>query len=136
MPSVEERYLPPDILSKAVRSGEEYGWQFDDLPAALAQARTAGLAVLGGQVQFKLPDGICELYWQNADSAPQQAGEPWDTYVERSHREVRAGLDRLPSAEALVNEGLARFAFLKQRAVAGVDLGRFLCFVCYFEAQE
>lgn len=57
---------------------DEHGWRFEDLPALLAEARSLGIAVLGGQVQFKLPDSTCELYWQNADASPRRDGETWD----------------------------------------------------------
>ena len=135
MPAVERR-LSPDLLAKAVRSGEEYGWRFEDLPTVLAQAREAGLAVLGGQVQFKLPDGTCELYWQNADATDRRDGEAWKAYVDRPHDEVQAALERLPTTELILREGLERFAFLRERAAEGVDLRRFLCFICYFEAEH
>jgi hypothetical protein len=132
--SSPEHLLPAELLARAIRSGEEYGWSFEDLPVVLRQARARALAVIGGQVQFKFPDGTCELYWYNADASPRWPGEPWNSYVERTHLEVQAGLDRLPSSEALVAEGVESFPFLEAKAREGVDLTRFLCFICYFDA--
>ncbi len=131
-----EHLLSAELLDKAIRSGNEYGWSFEDLPTVLAHARTRGLAVIGGQVQFALPDGTCELYWQNVDSSPRLQGESWISFVERSHEEVRQGLDRLPEPEPLVAEGIENFSFLEAKARAGIDLKQFLCFICYFEAKN
>ncbi len=136
MPSVSEQHLSQELLARAIHSGAEYGWRFQDMPAVLVEARALGLAVLGGQVQFKLPGGTCELYWHNADASPRRDGETWLSYVDRSNREVRAGLEALPSVSALVTEGIERFAFLKQRAAAGADLAEFLCFICYLDADK
>jgi hypothetical protein len=135
VPSAAEHRLSPELLAKVIRSGDEYGWRFEDLPSVLAEARSLGVAVRGGQVQFKLPDGTCELYWQNADASPRRDGETSNSYVERSHDEVRAALKRLPNPTALVTEGIEQFSFLKRRTAEGVALSLFLCFVCYLDAE-
>ena len=134
-PDVEHR-LSPGLLAKAIRSGNEYGWRFEDLPAVLAESRSIGLAVLGGQVQIALPDGTCELYWRNADPAPRKNAESWDSFVERSHAEMREGLACLPDVGALVREGIERFPFLRQRAEEGADIQSLVCFICYFEGEQ
>lgn len=130
-----EQILPGELIGRAILSGSEYGWSFDDLPAVLGQAHAHRLAIIGGQIQFWFPDGTCELYWQNADASPRSQGEPWCSYVDRTHDEVRAGLKRLPNREALIVEGIERFPFLKAKAQDGANLRQALCFICYFEAE-
>lgn len=65
-----EAILPPDIRALGDLRGNEYAWRRADLPRVFDAAKLAGLANLGGQVQFRLPDGTCELYWQNFDVVP------------------------------------------------------------------
>jgi hypothetical protein len=91
------------------------------------------LTPVGGQVQFRLAGGTCELYWQNFDVAPQRTDETWDVFVARSRSDVAAALQRLPSDDVLLKEGL-EFPFLSERAAAGIDVIAGLCFVCYFAA--
>ena len=129
-----DQHLPVEIVARAVRSGRELGWRRSDLPDVLAAARDRGLAALGGQVQFVLPNGTCELYWRNYDSEDRRQGESWDRYVARSHAEVLTAFGRLPSPEELVQEGVASFAFLRERHDEGDDLGRDLWFLCEFLA--
>ncbi len=47
MPS-PEHLLPAELLGKAIKSGNEYGWDFEDLPTVRTQARACALAVIGG----------------------------------------------------------------------------------------
>ena len=61
MTEPEEKYLPAEILQKAILSGKEYGWKRHDFREVLEKAVKVGLGIIGGQVQFKLPDGTCEL---------------------------------------------------------------------------
>lgn len=65
MTEIEEKFLPNEILQKAIVSGNEYGWKRTDFKNVLEKAVENGLGIIGGQVQFKFPDGTCELYWQN-----------------------------------------------------------------------
>jgi hypothetical protein len=132
-----EDLLPESALATAVRSGNEIGWHPDDLSAALSAAESAECAVVGGQLQFIVPDGTCELYWRAIDSSgPQRASETWFDYVRRSHAEVREALRRLPDMETLVADGVKNFGVLEQLAAAGVDLVKYACFICYFEVES
>jgi hypothetical protein len=131
---MHERRLPASVLGKASLRGYEYAWRLADVPEALAAARTCGLACLGGQVQFRVPEATCELYWRSADAEPRQPGEPWAEYTTRSAAEVSARVQQLPVAE-LIAEGLQwpEIAALRD---AGVDVSEYLCFVLYFDAPE
>jgi hypothetical protein len=80
--------LPPEIAEGSSLRGNEYGWQISTFPEALYRAKSQGFACLGGQFQFRLPDGIYEMYWLNADSTKRNKGEAWRDYSGRSCSEV------------------------------------------------
>ena len=88
-------HLPASIAAGSVLNGEEYAWPLPALPAALDAAIRESIACLGGQFQFRLPDGTYEMYWINADSTDRGRDEPWSDYAERSVGEVRAAFERL-----------------------------------------
>lgn len=130
-----EQQLPPDVLAKAVMSGREYGWRRADIAAAIAAAPSVGLANVGGEVQFVLPDGTCELYWLGFGCADRVPEEPWDTYVSRSTKETLASLDKTLSHD-LIKAGIENFTILREKHEHGVDLEQYLLFVAYFNAKE
>ena len=131
----EETLLPPPVLAKATKSGNEYGWPLVDVPEVIDAAESVGLANLGGQPQFIYPDGTCEPYWLNADAADQHDGETWGAYVARSAAEVRAGFQRLVDEDEF--ESAARqFQFLAEKLDRGEDIMSHLRFVLYFAANE
>lgn len=136
-----EAPFPESRLPEAIRElgdlrGNEYAWRRHDLSRVFDAAKAARLANLGGQVQFRLPDGTCELYWQNFDVASRGPDESWGAFVERSRADVDVALSRIPPDEELIAEGLAHFDFLRAEASGGVDLASALCFVSYFAAPE
>jgi hypothetical protein len=79
-----EQRLPISILDKAIKSTNEFGWIQEDFSEVIKAARNAQLAVIGGQVQYVLPDGTCELYWLSYDPADRQINEPWLAYCDRT----------------------------------------------------
>jgi hypothetical protein len=121
---------------RAIHCSGEYDLLIEDVPYALAYARSERLAVTNWQVQFELPGGTYELHWHGGEVSPRQEDETWDSFVDRSHREVGAVLSRLPSADSLVIEGVENFSLLKERAASGVDLRPFLRFFCYLAAES
>lgn len=133
-PTIPESLLPRDVLDRADLRGNEYAWRRADLFRVLDAAQAVGLANLGGQVQFRLPDGTCELYWRNFDVEGQRTGESWDAFVPRSRLEVERALARLPGDETILGEALESFEFLRQKAAEGGDVLAGLCFVCYLAA--
>ena len=135
-PVEAESRLPANLLARASLRGNEYAWTRPDLPMVFAAAEAAGIANLGGQVQFRLLDGTCELYWHEFGPTDRRAGETWASWVSRSRQETAATLARIPPDEDLVAEGLAQFDFLRDKATNGVDDGECLCFVCYFSAPD
>jgi len=65
---IEERFFPKNILALATKSGKEFGWKKVDFENVVNIAVTAGLAIVGGQVQYIFEDGTCEAYWLDYDS--------------------------------------------------------------------
>jgi len=92
MPEYE---LPPKITEGARLEGNEYGWHPALFPEALANAQALGYACIGGQFQFRLKDGTCEMYWLSADSDPRHEAELWLEYCDRSCSEVRTRFQKL-----------------------------------------
>ena len=135
-PSHPELRFPADILQRASPRGNEYAWKRADLPRVLAAAEAAGLANLGGQVQFRAPAGTCELYWHSFESLPRRSEESAESFVRRSRREVETVLLRVPSDAELTADALAHFELLREQAAAGADVEEMLCFVCYFAVPD
>jgi len=132
----EEELLPPEVLRKAKRSGEELAWRKEDLESAVLAARDRGLACLGGQPQFIFPDGTCELYWVNYDPGDRKGDETWQAYVERTASQVLEAF-RLRCAETDFREEAQRFGFLKEKIAEGkADLIDHLWFVVYFAPER
>ena len=126
------RMIPAELLARSVRCGREVGWRADDIFFVLAAAADVGLVCLGGQPQFRFPDGTCELYWLNFDPATAESNEEPDVAARRSNAEVAAGLRHIFSTTDLVAEGYQRFSFLRDKSNSGVDLASHLVFVVYF----
>jgi hypothetical protein len=106
-----ERYLPQELLGRASRRGKEYAWRVDDIPEVIAAARSAGLVSVGGQLQFRLPDGgICECYWVEVDTYQSVSKElPWTERVARTADVALADFTRLASEYDFLEEGRRAF---------------------------
>ena len=130
-----EQLLPAIILAKASLSGNEYAWRIHDVEDAIRAAYSTNLATIGGQIQFRLPDGTCELYWLEADSSPRRNGEDWSSFVSRSADEVIERFRSLRANSDFVAEGASSFTFLSERQNQGIVLADYLYFVLYFEAE-
>ena len=136
MKSIPEGLLPDEILAKASLGGNEYAWRLADVEETVEAARSAGLLSIGGQVQFRMPDGTCELYWLAADPTSARASETWDEWVNRSADEVIAKFRELRANTDFVAEGMKSFDLLKSKAAEGVVLADHLWFVLYFDAKR
>jgi hypothetical protein len=138
MGSGETSYTLPAIITQgATLRGNEYGWEIDAFPNALAHAEALGYGCLGGQFQFVLQDATCEMYWLNADSRERGKGEAWSTYSHRSCSEVLCGFQRLVTSTDFKKEA-SQWPVVKVAVERGLDLVSALIFVAYFvsEAEE
>lgn len=127
--------LPAEILAKASVASNEYAWRIEDVESTIEAARLVNLATLGGQVQFRLPEGTCELYWLAADSSPRLNNESWSVFVFRSAKEVIEKFRLLQEKTDFVSEGIQAFTLLEGKYEEGANLADYLYFVLYFEDE-
>ena len=130
-----EELLPQTVLSKASIRGKEYAWQKDDVKEAILAARQQNLATLGGEVQFRIPNGTCELYWLNFDPADKSDSEIWQDYVVQSAHECITNFNDLCMTTDFVKLGKENFEVLRNMSETE-DIGIYLCFVLYFVTEE
>lgn len=97
MTETEEKHLPIEILQKVIVSGKEYAWKRTDFKEVLSKAVEVGLGIIGGQVQFKLEDGTCELYWYKYDTTERKPGENWKVYCQRTKEECLNQFEKIPT---------------------------------------
>lgn len=133
---ITELKIQKNILDKAVKSGQEFGWRRDDFVDVIDSALSENLAIIGGQIQFKLPDGTCELYWKSYDTNEKLPSENWKDYCLRTHNECLEKFKQLDSNDKLIKEGIDNFDFLKKKVADGVDLEPYLIFIFYFQDSK
>ena len=126
-----ERELPLKIAEGARLKGNEYGWKPSLFPTALANAQALGYACIGGQFQFRLDIGTCEMYWLSADSGPRFEAESWLEYCERSCSEVRIGFQKLMSDTDFRKQAL-EWHPVRDAMAQGLDPQEKLVFIAYF----
>jgi hypothetical protein len=130
-PMIEPDNLPSEMTVGATLGGNEYGWRIDSFPGAVAKAEAFGFACLGGQFQFRLATGTCEMYWLNADSRERERNETWIDFCHRSCAEVSSGFDKL-LAETDFDEKAVEWPVVQEAMAQGIDPKQFLVFVAYF----
>lgn len=129
-----ERYLPREIIAKADLRGGEYAWRVNDIPEVIEAARKAGLINMGGQLQFRFPDGgTCECYWLDVDAF--KAVPPsltWDDLVAQTAGVALAEFSRLVSERDFLEEGRRAFGkFLDEAEMRGENQSEMMWFVWY-----
>jgi hypothetical protein len=131
----QEQRLPKSILDKAIKSTNEFGWRQEDFLEVIEAAKQTHLATIGGQVQYVLPDGTCELYWLSYDPADRQLNETWLTYCDRTAKECLGKFDKLIATTDIEKEALT-FPFLSDKKKNGVNISQYLTFILYFDDKE
>jgi hypothetical protein len=129
--------LPAELVRDVSVRGGEYGWELGRFPAALTMAERSGRACLGGQFQFRIDEGIYEMYWLSADAAERFAGEPWEEYVRRSCAEVAREFDRIVGTTDFSKILRELPPSLQEKVTAaGFDFTRALVIVAYFVTEQ
>jgi hypothetical protein len=126
--------LPSDILERASRRGNEYAWRLRVIPDVIVAARGANLVSVGGQLQFRLPDGgTCECYWVQVDTYKSvDKALLWGERVSRTAEVALADFDALQKRFDFIAEGRVGFASHLDALVAqGLDPIDSMCFVWY-----
>jgi hypothetical protein len=130
-----EHPLPQEIADGSCLSENEYAWDLLSFPTALTRAENLRYACIGGQFQFRLDSGICEMYWLSADSGSRQPEETWIEYCRRSCIEVRQGFERLAS-ETDFHKQAREWQPVREAMAEGLDPAQRLVFVAYFVNEE
>lgn len=107
-----EHALPPEILQRASRRGNEYAWRIQDIPDVIAAARAANLISTGGQLQFRLQGGgTCECYWVDVDTYKSvDKALPWRERVSRTAEVALRDFEELQQRYDFIAEGRVGFA--------------------------
>jgi hypothetical protein len=133
-----EGLLPPNILARSSLRGGEYAWRPEDIPKVIDAARTADLASIGGQLQFRLPDGgTCECYWIEVDTYNDVPSDlTWAERVRATAKSAHAQYRQIREKHDFLIDGRAAFSTdLKQFEERGGDVADALWFVWYVEAE-
>jgi hypothetical protein len=126
--------LPPEITLGATRSNDEYGWQLDCFPSALAKAEALGYACLGGQFQFRLSSGTCDMHWLSVDAKERKPAEPWPAFCRRSCSEILSGFTKL-HAETDFKKMASEWPSIQEPMAQGLDPHQVLVFAAYFVTE-
>jgi hypothetical protein len=129
---VSEEKLPQEILNRATLRGKEYAWRPVDIPDVIEASRLLGLKSLGGQLQFRLPDGgTCECYWVDV-TVETPAMASWSEEVDAAAETALAAFEQLQSDYDFIDEGRKSFSeHLDAFEKAGGNLDDAICFVWY-----
>lgn len=107
--------FPPDLelLAFKARNGE-FGWKREQVPQVVDTLRSAGLAILGGELWW-IPDGASDpdLLIPQSQTLPvvyvwetvRRADEAWRDFVSRSAIEAQGASERWPTPEDLPSSG-------------------------------
>jgi hypothetical protein len=128
---MEERFkLPPEIELDAGVRGNEYWWTIDQFPSALSNAKRLGFACMGGQFQFRFPDGTYEMCWLRADPEARKFELSARSFVESSCNEVLERFKKRVAETDFISEG---GEYVQEQLRRGNEPLEYLAFVGYFE---
>jgi hypothetical protein len=134
-----ETKLPSDLLERASLRGNEYAWPIEDIPAVIDAAEKANLASLGGQLQFRLPDGgTCECYWVEVDALRDCPDNlTWKERVRITAAGTRQQFNELRQRYDFVSEGRDSFCkHLTELEASGGSVTDAMRFVWYVQSEE
>jgi hypothetical protein len=136
MTGKEELRLPQHFLNISVKRGNECGWKQNDVLEVIEAARKVRMAIIGGQVQYLLPIGRCELYWLSYDSTDRNQNEEWINYCDRTADEVSKKFQQLLNID-IQAEAIKAFPNHLSHNGKPIDkLKDYQVFILYFEDME
>jgi hypothetical protein len=135
---MNEEYLklPKRLIDISVKRCNEYGWKQDDVLDVIEAARKVPMATIGGQVQYVLPDAICELYWLSYDSSDRKKNEDWLAYCDRSANECSEKFKQLLTVDIQAKAVDAFFESLTNKGKPIDNLNDYQIFILYFSDKE
>ena len=136
--SMDEDYLPAELIARASLAGTEYAWPVEMIPDVVEAARSASLINIGGQLQFRIPDvGTCECYWVEIDtykSVPDDLS--WSERVERTAEAAKSQYQQLRETFDFEAEGRTAFGeYLAVFEAKGGSVHDTMCFVWYVKSK-
>lgn len=137
MPRSAIEQLPKSLLDNATLNGNEYAWPINVIPEVIEAARKSNLLNIGGQLQFRFPDGICECYWVQIDthtSLPENLD--WTERVNLTADIALKDFQVLQHSFDFLAEGREGFAIHIDKYIeAGGDIDNVMCFVWYLDNE-
>jgi hypothetical protein len=133
-PKMAERHLPNEILERASLRDDDYAWPVGDIPLVIEAARRSNLVNIGGQLQFRLPDGTTwECYWVEVDACRTVLESlPWAERVAQTAEIALANFAAISTKFDFLEEGRRNFGTaFKDAETRGYDLHEAMCFVWY-----
>ena len=95
--------LPRALQDASDHDSGEPAWRQDDVVTVMQAAQRLSLANLGGEVQFRFPDKVCELYWLcYGPKIDRQPNESWEDCVLRTANDSISQFQRLIQTVDLV----------------------------------
>ena len=134
-----ELYLPQELLQKANLRGKEYAWPIDLIPEVITAAQRANLLSIGGQLQFRFPDGsTCECYWVDVDTYKSVPSNIlWKERVDLAAEFALRDFQTLKNTYDFLNEGREGFAkHIDAYLTSGGVLNEAMYFVWYVATEE
>ena len=134
-----EKLFPEDVIARATLRGREYAWPVGDIPTVIEAARSANLINIGGQLQFRIPEGgTCECCWVEVDTYKEVAEDlPWTERVLATAATALSQFQKLCDECDFVAEGRTAFGdHLGEFEAQGGNLNEALCFVWYVKSQK
>jgi hypothetical protein len=132
----QELRLPKNLLDKAARRDNEYGWRLIDVLDVIEAARKVPMGTIGGQVQYIPPSGTCELYWLSYDSSDRKKNEDWLTYCNRSANECSEKFKQLLHVD-IQQDAINSFPnSLTENGKAIDNINDYQIFILYFDDEE
>tara|TARA_R110002051_G_scaffold100803_1_gene171202 strand:- start:46 stop:483 length:438 start_codon:yes stop_codon:yes gene_type:complete len=131
--------LPDEILKRASLRGKEYAWPLDDIPHVIRACEAADLVNVGGQLQFRIPDGgTCECHWVEVDTMKQVVSRlSWSELVKMTAEIAMRDFEALKESFDFLVEGRKGFqSQFSKLEESGIDPNRFACFVWYGKGKS
>lgn len=134
-----ELLLPKEILGRATLRANEYAWPVAEIPSVIDAARLSNLVSIGGQLQFRIPDGgTCECFWVQVDTYQDVSKDLlWDERVNATAKSAHSQYQHLCrnyDFPAEIKKGFAQH-------LEGIDLqesamSEAVCFVWYVKGPD
>jgi len=109
----------------------------EDVKVAILAAKRLNLATLGGEIQYRLPQCIYEMYWFDFDPPEKKTIETWEEYVVRSADDAICRFEAMCNSTCFEQEGVLSIESVRDAVGKGEkDLSQHLWFVVDFVTED